>query len=213
MYHRSECHIPSTTISGETWYAVAWLTVPEHVVRDELQVLVHGATYDHRSWDWPLDPERYSYLEWATERGYATLAIDRVGCGASSKPPGRQSTLAAQARVLHDIVTAARGGALGTKFGRVVLVGHSMGSALSVAEASEYRDVDAVVLTGSLGMDARTLNNDPRDQFTRRSASKSPGNFTFEVVPGTTSTCTARRTTPTARPRSGSTPWWSHPIP
>jgi hypothetical protein len=48
MYHRSECHIPSTTISGETWYAVAWLTVPEHVVRDELQVLVHGATYDHR---------------------------------------------------------------------------------------------------------------------------------------------------------------------
>jgi len=51
-------------------------------------------------------------VEWAAERGYATLAIDRVGCGASSKPPGRQSTLAAQARVLHDIVTAACGGGL-----------------------------------------------------------------------------------------------------
>jgi hypothetical protein len=90
MYNRSECHIPSTTVTGQTWYAVAWLTVPEHMVRDELQILVHGATYDHRYWDWPLDPEQYSYVEWATERGYATLAIDRVGCGAGQLPgPGR----------------------------------------------------------------------------------------------------------------------------
>ena len=60
------------------------------------------------------------------------------------------------------------------KFGRVVLVGRSMGSALSVAEASEYHDVDAVVLTGSLGMDARTLDNDPRAELFFRPALDDP---------------------------------------
>jgi pimeloyl-ACP methyl ester carboxylesterase len=137
------------------------------MARDELQILVHGATYDHRYWDWPLEPDLYSYVGWDARSGYATLAIDRIGCGASSKPLARQSTLTAQARVQHDIVTAGRAGALGgTAFSLVVLIGHSMGSALSVAEASEYQDADAVVLTDSLAMDARTLNNDPRaDMF------------------------------------------------
>jgi len=48
MHNRSEWHIPSATVTGETWYAVAWLTVPGHMVRDERQILVHGSSYDHR---------------------------------------------------------------------------------------------------------------------------------------------------------------------
>src|SRR5215470_14436202 len=52
-----------------------------------IQVLVHGATYDHNIWDWPFQPERYSYVQAVTAAGYATLNMDRLGHGRSSRVP------------------------------------------------------------------------------------------------------------------------------
>ena len=118
-----------------------------------MQVLVHGITYDRRYWDWPQDAGHYSYAARAASAGYATLAIDRLGDGTSSKPPAALVTLDRGAHVLHQVVQALRAGrlgsgALGGTPGSVVTVGHSYGSFTAAREASAYDDVDAVVLSG-----------------------------------------------------------------
>jgi pimeloyl-ACP methyl ester carboxylesterase len=163
MIDRTEVRIPCTSPLGTEWSVAGWLTVPEPAVRNELQILLHGGSYDHRYWDWPLDRETYSYVELCRRTGHATLAIDRVGSGVSSRPPGRLNSGHTQAGVLHQIVTAARdGGLAGIAFDRVVLVGHSFGSILAGAAAANHGDVDAVVFTGHLGIDSGARDNDPR---------------------------------------------------
>ncbi|MFD4596487.1 alpha/beta hydrolase [Streptomyces sp. NPDC058464] len=163
MTGRQELRIPVPSPRGDLWHTAAWLTVPDPVRRSELQILLHGATYDHRYWDWPLEPQTYSYVRFATEYGSATLAVDRIGSGFSTRPPGRDNTVRAQARALSHLVRAARTGALGGQaFSRVVLVGHSLGSVLAAAEAAWYTDVDAVVLTGLMGIGTTAEDDDPR---------------------------------------------------
>jgi pimeloyl-ACP methyl ester carboxylesterase len=137
-----------------TWYTAGWLTIPEKLRSPELQILVHGAGGDHRYWAWPTEPARYSYVDWAAAHGIATLAIDRVGAGFSSRPPGRENTIEHQAAALHELVSAARDGRFGPEFDRVVLVGHSLGSVVCGVEAATYADVDATVLTGYMPVDA-----------------------------------------------------------
>lgn len=119
-----------------------------------LQITLHGATYSHLYWDWPLQPETYSYVRRATAAGYAVLNIDRIGIGQSDHPPAADVTIGSNAFVVHQIVQELRGGGLVIpSFGRVraervVLVGHSLGSVISIQEAATYGDVDAVALTG-----------------------------------------------------------------
>jgi pimeloyl-ACP methyl ester carboxylesterase len=119
-----------------------------------IQIALHGATYSHLYWDFPYQPEVYSYVRWATASGYAVLNIDRIGIGRSDHPPADAVTVESNAYVVHQIVQALRGGELVLPtFGivraeRVALVGHSLGSLISVQEAGTYGDVDGVVLTG-----------------------------------------------------------------
>lgn len=119
-----------------------------------IQIALHGATYSHLYWDWPFQPAIYSYARYATTAGYAVLSIDRIGIGGSSHPPADAVTIESNAYVVHQIVQALRGGSLVVpSFGRiraerVALVGHSLGSVISIAEAATYGDVDGVVLTG-----------------------------------------------------------------
>jgi pimeloyl-ACP methyl ester carboxylesterase len=119
-----------------------------------IQIALHGATYSHLYWDFPFQPETYSYVRRATEAGYAVLSLDRIGIGQSDHPPADAVTIEANAYVVHQIVQALRGGGLVVpSFGRiraerVALVGHSLGSVISMQEAGTYGDVDGVVLTG-----------------------------------------------------------------
>ena len=119
-----------------------------------IQIALHGSTYSHLYWDWPYQPETYSYMRRATAAGYAVLSIDRIGIGRSDHPPAAEVTIGANAHVVHQIVQALRGGDLVVpSFGRiraerVVLVGHSLGSLIAIQEAATYGDVDGVALTG-----------------------------------------------------------------
>jgi pimeloyl-ACP methyl ester carboxylesterase len=118
-----------------------------------VQLLVHGASYSHTYWDFP----EYSYVDYMTQHGYATLAIDELGVGQSSHPPSVLVTQNAGAQAIHDVVTAARSGGLRNQFHQVVLVGHSFGSLTAYVEAATYHDVDGVVATGvshTLGLGA-----------------------------------------------------------
>ncbi|MES1241505.1 MAG: alpha/beta fold hydrolase [Acidobacteriota bacterium] len=119
-----------------------------------IQVALHGSTYSHLYWDWPLQPETYSYVRRATSAGYAVLNLDRIGIGRSDRPPAADVTIGSNAYVVHQIVQALRGGDLVVpSFGRiraerVALVGHSLGSLIAIQEAATWSDVDGVALTG-----------------------------------------------------------------
>jgi pimeloyl-ACP methyl ester carboxylesterase len=116
-----------------------------------VQLLVHGATYNHLYWNFPYGNGYYSYVDAATAAGYATFDIDRIGAGNSSHPPSASVDLDAGAVALHDAVTALRSGAVdGHAFRHVIAVGHSIGSVEIWLEAARYRDVAAVIVTGAL---------------------------------------------------------------
>lgn len=121
---------------------------PAGTIPKTVQLLVHGGTYNRLYWDLPGMPA-YSYQRDLAERGMATIAIDCPGSGDSSQPLSALITGTGLASVVHQVIGQLRSGrATGTAFDRVVLVGHSMGSGVVALEASTYRDVDAVVLTG-----------------------------------------------------------------
>lgn len=114
-----------------------------------LQLLLHGITYSRLYWDFPYQPERYSYMRAATAAGYATLNIDRLGIAASDHPPAGELTNATNAYVVHQLVQQLRAGTLtGDCFDTIVLVGHSLGALISLHEAATYNDVDGMLISG-----------------------------------------------------------------
>ncbi|HEY0560918.1 MAG TPA: alpha/beta fold hydrolase [Frankiaceae bacterium] len=114
-----------------------------------IQVLVHGATYSHTYWNFPGFDGRYSYSAAMNRAGYATLALDLLGVGGSSHPASLTVTLDTEAYAIHAAIQAARSGALGTPYARVLLVGHSLGTLTSDVEIATYHDVDGFIATGT----------------------------------------------------------------
>ena len=124
------------------------LCVPADRRPTAVQLLLSGGTYNRKYWDLPYQPENFSYQRDMAAHGYATFAIDRLGTGASSKPPSALLLATAEAATVHQVVGQLRAGRVGPAFRRVILVGHSMGSGLTVLAAANHHDVDAVILTG-----------------------------------------------------------------
>jgi pimeloyl-ACP methyl ester carboxylesterase len=120
----------------------------------------------------------YSYVNYLTAAGYAVLDIDRLGVGLSDHPTPEDVTILSGAYTIHQIVQDLRSGSLtGVKFKKVMLVGHSMGSAISMVEAGSYHDVDALILSGFAGMpfngaDPASIKNFESDVFYRCTQSK-----------------------------------------
>ena len=76
--------------------------------------------------------------------------LDEIGAGDSSHPPSEQLTIDAAAYVAHQIVQGLRSGFItGIPFGKVIIMGHSLGSVVVWEEAIHYRDVDGVIVTGA----------------------------------------------------------------
>jgi pimeloyl-ACP methyl ester carboxylesterase len=108
-----------------------------------LQVLVPGGTYDSVYWDIGYEPETLSYRLAMNQAGLATVAVDRLGSGRSSRPLSALVTASVQAKAVHAVIQSLR-----PRFDEVVIVGHSIGSAMVTTEAATYHDVDGVVITG-----------------------------------------------------------------
>lgn len=115
---------------------------------ETVQILVHGWTYARYYWDLPYQPDTYSYVRAANRRGYATLAIDRLGDGQSTHPLSAFDTFYADVDTVHQVIGALRNGTLGQRFGKVIEVGHSLGGIITMVEAGMYHDVDAIIPTG-----------------------------------------------------------------
>ncbi|GCE07113.1 hypothetical protein [Dictyobacter aurantiacus] len=93
---------------------------PSHTV----QLLVPGGTYGHIYWNFPYQPQNYSYVQALTAAGYSTFNIDRIGTGRSSHPPIGLLTVSmvTNAYVIHQVVYALRNGNIASHaFGRVLL--------------------------------------------------------------------------------------------
>lgn len=164
--------LPRATIKG-------WLTVPGKLRSPALQVLVHGGTYNHSYWDWPQERDTYSYVEWAKQQGYATLAIDRLGAGESDYPPSADVDIPAQAAAVRAVIAAMREGGHGNRFSRFVLVGHSLGCTVTTLAAS-LEPVDALVLSSSMPMSTGTaataiVKGDPDVMRAHRPGRQLPG--------------------------------------
>ncbi|MFE6609892.1 alpha/beta hydrolase [Amycolatopsis sp. NPDC057786] len=110
--------------------------------RTPVQVLLHGGTYDRAYWDWPYQPRRYSYVDSATRAGYATLNLDRLGYGRSSRPDPETLDFEAGGEAVHQVVRQLR-----PRFRTIVLNGHSMGG-LVAERAAGRGGVDAVIVSG-----------------------------------------------------------------
>lgn len=108
-----------------------------------VQVLIPGGTYDSSYWDIGYDPASRSYVRSQNAAGIATLAIDRLGTGKSSKPLSALLTASTQASAVHQVIKT-----LKPRFSKVIVGGHSIGSAMAMIEAGTYGDVDGVLVTG-----------------------------------------------------------------
>jgi len=153
-----------------------------------VQVLIHGAGYNSYYWDFPQDPNTYSYVKDAIAKGYATFNVDRIGSGQSGKPDGFLVNVDNSAFTLHQLVGSLRDGSLtGHAFTTVAGVGHSFGSLIAVAQATQFQnDYDAIVLTGFLHNLGTGAGQAPQfaipTQFDPQLASY-PANY-FSLVPG-----------------------------
>jgi pimeloyl-ACP methyl ester carboxylesterase len=114
-----------------------------------LHVLISGATYGSLAWDFPYQPERYSYVRALTGAGVATLNVDRLGMGASSHPDSSDVNIDSHIFIYHQLIRAARSGGFGPAFDKVVIVGHSYGSVIAYGVGNRYPgEVDGVIIAG-----------------------------------------------------------------
>lgn len=135
-----DVHTPvSSGLTQQTMYGR--LCVPQGATT--VQVLVPGATYTGGYWDIPVDPEVRSVRLAMNNAGVATMVVDRIGTGKSSKPLSLLVTAISQADAVHQVI-----GNLRPQFQKVLLGGHSLGSVITIVEAAKYHDVDGVLLTG-----------------------------------------------------------------
>lgn len=141
--------VPVALNPGEpaTYQVAGTLCLPPGPTPSSVQLLLPGGTYNRTYWDWPQQPN--SYVDAAAQAGHATLNLDRIGTGASSHPPAALLNIYNDAYVVHQVIQAIKAkGIGGPAFPRVVLVGHSLGSSVTWAEASRFHDVDGVIVTG-----------------------------------------------------------------
>jgi pimeloyl-ACP methyl ester carboxylesterase len=96
-----------------------------------VMLMISGLTYDRSYYNNPLTPYSYSWVYSATQHGYSTFNIDRMGVGLSSRPPADKLTVYNQAYVTEQIVRKLRAGAIGGRaFPIVIGVGHSLGAGI-----------------------------------------------------------------------------------
>ncbi|KAH8684310.1 Alpha/Beta hydrolase protein [Tricladium varicosporioides] len=153
-----------------------------------IQVLVHGSSYTKTYWNgnngksanhWA---DKNNWVIYAINHNYATLAIDRLGCGESAHPePKAIVQYSFEVEVMHNLIQQLRSNRslLGTKFNKVIYAGHALGSIIGDNLVSRYpNDVDALVLTSySSTYNTKVFGDGPIDQFVGSAATVLPDRF------------------------------------
>ena len=123
---------------------------------NNLQLLIHGNSYDHlyfNAFDTTPLSLANSWAAYANANGYPTLAIDRLGIGKSSHPdPINVVQAPYQAELYNTLINLLRSStklSIPTGWKKIIWVGHSYGSILGTQVSTKHPDaVDAFVQTG-----------------------------------------------------------------
>ncbi|KAL9038901.1 MAG: hypothetical protein Q9180_002854, partial [Flavoplaca navasiana] len=102
-------------------------------------------------WDFPYQPETYSWTKKMNEAGYTTIAIDLLGAGNSSFPDGlRETQTQVYVETVHQVVQQLRDGKVGgVKWNKIALVGFSIGGIIANSLSAQYpSDLNAILLHG-----------------------------------------------------------------
>ena len=160
------------TVAGEPLKMVGYLYYHGSYQNRPLQVLLHGATYNHQYWDFAsVNGRTYSYARYMAVRKYAVLALDLPGAGESvvsrnaqtgapTGPNGQSLTLGESAAAINQVLTAMKSptNPTGHAFSPVVLVGHSAGSiGATVVQGAFGHPADALVVTASRHLTGQVL--------------------------------------------------------
>jgi pimeloyl-ACP methyl ester carboxylesterase len=149
------------TSDGATYQVKGHITGPASVLASAAKkkrkrpkaatLYLHGLGVAEWLWYFTSYPS-YNYALQQAKAGHVSVTVDRLGYGASSKPPGDQVCIGSEADVAHQIVQALRTGSYAVatgkpvKYKRIALAGHSASGEISILEAYSYRDVNAVIV-------------------------------------------------------------------
>lgn len=113
--------------------------------RGALLLLVAGANENADYWSLSPTSRKHSLVRAAYRRGFATLAIDRLGTGRSTRPTDSHTvTYDAQVSTVTQVARSYH-----RMWETVIGVGHSLGSGTLLKVAARHRDaMDALALTG-----------------------------------------------------------------
>jgi len=75
---------------------------------DGIMLLVPGGTYNRAYWDFPYQPDTYSFAHAAARAGIGAFAIDLIGTGQSSRPLSPTITATSQASSVHQVISHLR---------------------------------------------------------------------------------------------------------
>ncbi|KAK5164586.1 uncharacterized protein LTR77_009792 [Saxophila tyrrhenica] len=125
---------------------------PKAKHRQTVLMATHGLNFDRKYWDPAIQPDKYSFVDFAIERGYSIFFYDRLGVGKSSKVSGYVSQLPNQVAIATKLAQLIKAGKNSPAIGKpksLVLVGHSYGSLISAATVTAQPDIcEGLVLTG-----------------------------------------------------------------
>ncbi|TVY13744.1 hypothetical protein LARI1_G008200 [Lachnellula arida] len=118
--------------------------------RSTVILATHGLNFDRTYIR--IQPEKYSFVDYAIRQGYSVFYYDRLGVGSSSIVSGYINQLPIQTEIAKQLAQIIKSGRYPGSIGKpksLVLVGHSFGSAISAtAAASDPNIADGLVLTG-----------------------------------------------------------------
>jgi pimeloyl-ACP methyl ester carboxylesterase len=113
---------------------------------------LHGLGVGEWLWYFPA-VSSVNYALQQAKAGHVSVTVDRLGYGASSRPPdGNKICIGSEADIAHQIVQALKNGSYAVtagmprKYKRVALAGHSAAGEISILEAYSYRDVSALIV-------------------------------------------------------------------
>jgi pimeloyl-ACP methyl ester carboxylesterase len=149
----------SEVVGEQASLAATYYPARNRIAAPAVLVCLPGGTYSREYWDFHVvGHSGYSFADFATENGYAVLAIDPLGTGESSKPVrdfGFSDIAAALACAVAALPTATGNHA------PPVAVAHSLGGYLAITQQALFPGYAALAILGCTNQHVAQLNLDP----------------------------------------------------